>query len=320
LDSRNRVDPEIVSVLDELLGFGLTAETLPAFREMSAQRVEMALNTPVEGNQVERTEVEIESTTGNHSIGIVIYQPPSDNVDTRRGCLLHIHGGGYVTGHPDARCVRNRLLAELIDIVIVSVDYRLAPETPHPGPLEDCYSALKWVHENDASLGIDRTRIAVGGESAGGGLAASLALHARDKREIPVAFQLLIYPMLDDRTGSSIPAAPMTGDFVWSAAENQFGWSALLGDAYGKPHTAPYAPAARAENLEGLPPAFVAACELDVLRDEAIDYAKALMQSGVQTELHVYPGTCHAFDMVPEATVSKKFFEDYSRALGRALA
>jgi acetyl esterase/lipase len=206
-----------------------------------------------------------------------------------------------------------------IGCVVVSVDYRLAPDTPHPGPVEDCYAALRWFHANAAALGVDSGRIAIGGESAGGGLAAALALLARDRAEVPVVFQLLIYPMLDDRTVISPEPHPFAGEFIWTAQSNRFGWRALLGQEPGSPGVSPYAAAARAENLAGLPPAFVSVGALDLFLDENIAYAQRLLRAGVPSELHVYPGAYHGFDLAFEADVTRRFRRDSLQALKRAL-
>jgi acetyl esterase/lipase len=202
---------------------------------------------------------------------------------------------------------------------VVSVDYRLAPETHFPGSLEDNYSALRWVYNNADSLGVDRKRIAVGGESAGGGHAAQLAIAARDRKEIPILFQLLIYPMLDDRTGSTRPVRPNIGNFVWNSGSNRFGWSSFLGVPAGSDKVPPGSVPARVENLGGLPPAFLSVGSIDLFVEEDIEYARRLIAAGVPTELHVIPGAYHAYDLiVPDAAVSKRFTESWKIALNRA--
>jgi acetyl esterase/lipase len=216
---------------------------------------------------------------------------------------------------------RNRLLARELGCVVVSVDYRLAPETTFPGAVEDCYAALRWLHAEARTLGVDVGRIAIGGESAGGGLAASLALLARDRGEVPLAFQLLIYPMLDDRTGVTVEPSPTVGEFGWSRESNRFGWASLLGRDPGGADVSPYAAAARAEDLAGLPPAYIAVGTLDLFLEENLEYARRLMRAGIPTELHVYPGAYHGFQgMAPEARISKAFVNDYFAALTLALS
>ena len=213
----------------------------------------------------------------------------------------------------------HRPLAEELGCVIVSVDYRLAPETPHPGPVEDCYAGLAWTFAHAGELGIDPARVGVAGESAGGGLAASLALLARDRGEHRLAFQHLTYPMLDDRTCIT-DVHPHTGAFIWTPHNNRFGWSALLGHDPGGQAVSPYAAAARAEDLSGLPPTFIATGALDLFLDEDIDYARRLIRAGVPTELHVYPGAFHGFDIHPTAAVAVAARADRVAALRRVLA
>ena len=179
------------------------------------------------------------------------------------------------------------------------MQYRLAPETPFPGPLEDCYAALRWTHEHAEELGIDPARVGVQGISAGGGLAAALTLLARDRGEFPFAFQLLECPMLDDR--QTTPSIGATGLFVWSAESNEFGWRSYLGDLYGSDDVPPYGAAARAADLEGLPPTCILVGSIDGFRDEDVEYAQRLSQAGVLCELHVIAGLPHAYQLAPDA-------------------
>jgi triacylglycerol lipase len=198
----------------------------------------------------------------------------------------------------------HRAAASALRCAIVSVDYRLAPETRFPGNMEDCYAALAWTFANASNEGFDATCIGVMGESAGGGLAASLALMARDRGEFSLAFQHLIYPMLDDRTCTRIAPHSTAGEFIWPAHNNRFGWEALLGHPPGLPDVSEYAAAARAENLAGLPPAFISTGALDLFVNEDIDYAHRLNRAGVSVELHVYPGAFHGFTLMPDAFVA----------------
>ncbi len=230
---------------------------------------------------------------------------------------LHIHGGGYILGAPEMADVANVELCSLLDICILSVDYRLAPEHPIPAPLEDCYHALSWLFNEAESLGLDKNRIAVGGESAGGGLAAALALKVRDESELPICHQFLTYPMLDDRTGSrDYPGDPLTGEFVWTRAYNQHGWKAYLGG--GEPG-APDVPA-RAENLAGLPPAWIHTVGLDLFRDENIAYAQRLMRAGVPTDLIVNIGGCHGFQGIRDSHLATHYRMEQRRAMARAFS
>jgi acetyl esterase/lipase len=214
--------------------------------------------------------------------------------------ILTVHGGGYVIGSYDMDSPLFDRWCPGLGVAGISVEYRLAPETPYPGPLDDCYAALRWIYDNAAALGIDKDRIGVYGLSAGGGLAAALALLARDRGEVPLAFALLDCPMLDDRQRT--PSIGAEGLYVWSARSNEFGWRSYLGDLYGSDEIPAYAAAARATDLAGLPPTCVVVGAIDGFRDEDIDYAQRLNQAGVPCELHVVAGLPHAYLLVPGAT------------------
>lgn len=257
------------------------------------------------------------SLQGAPSVPLYIYRPGPSAAPAP--CILHIHGGGFVLGAPkDLEGLHRSLCADL-RCLIVSVDYRLAPETPFPGAIEDCYAALAWIFDHAETLGLDLSRVGVMGESAGGGLAAGLALLARDRGQYSLAFQHLIYPMLDDRTGSTTPPHPTAGEFIWNAHNNRFGWSALLGAAPGGAAVSPYAAAARADDLRRLPPTFIGVGALDLFVDENMDYARRLNRAGVNVELHVYPGAFHGFDLAPSADVSASARKDSVSALRRFL-
>jgi acetyl esterase/lipase len=259
----------------------------------------------------------IPGPAGAPDVRIVI----ADTAPEQKGkpVLLHLHGGGYVVGAPMAFVPGVLRYAKPSECVVVSVDYRLAPETKFPGSLNDNYAALLWVYRNADELGIDRKRIAICGESAGGGHAAALAIHARDRNEVPVLFQLLIYPMLDDRTGSTRAVPPPIGQIGWGAGSNRFGWTSLLGVPAGSAKVPYGASPARVENLTGLPPAFIGVGAIDLFVDEDLEYARRLIDAGVSTELLVVPGAYHAFDlMVPDARVSKAFVASITAALQRA--
>jgi len=238
-----------------------------------------------------------------------------------RPAILHIHGGGMISGRAQNMTTFCQTIAAEFDCLLVNVDYRLSPETPYPGPVEDNYAALAWLHRNAAGLGVDRSRIAVMGESAGGGLAALLAIVARDRGEIPLRYQVLLYPMLDDRTGST-PAAPQrTRTIGWSAEANAFGWSAFLGVPAGSAHVPAGAVPARVAALTGLPPCFIGVGAIDLFADEDMTYARRLIAAGVPTRLHVTPGAFHAFDfVVPQARVSREFTAAWKSELKAAFA
>lgn len=316
MSTRHLVDPELLTALEMMPSRAITAENLHEVRAMRAAMLAAMPRSTV--TDVKVSERRIPGPPGAPDVRVLVYAP-RHALGPLAG-FLHVHGGGYIMGQPEMTDARNRLLARDAGCVVVSVDYRLAPETAFPGAVEDCYAALRWLFAEAAALGVDVGRIAIGGESAGGGLAAALALLARDRGEIPLAFQLLIYPMLDDRTGVTAEPSPMVGEFGWSRASNRFGWAALLGREPGGADVSPYAAPARAEDLAGLPPAYIAVGALDLFLEENIEYARRLMRAGVPTELHVYPGAYHGFQgLAPEARISKAFVADYLAALMHAL-
>lgn len=233
--------------------------------------------------------------------------------------ILHIHGGGFVLGNARQQVGDHQILAATLDCVIVTVEYRLAPETRFPGALEDNYAALKWLHQHADELGVDRARIAVMGESAGGGHAAMLAIAARDRGEIPLVYQALIYPMLDDRTGSTRKKPPYMGVAIWDEQRNRFGWSSLLGVPAGSAKVPYGSVPARVETLKGLPPTFIGVGSIDLFVDEDIDYARRLIDAGVPVRLNVVPGAFHGFDAFPSASIAKTFRADLIAALREAL-
>jgi len=236
-----------------------------------------------------------------------------------QGLTRRIHGGGYVLGLAEMTSPTDAAYASRLGAVVVSVDYRLAPETPHPGPVEDCYAGLAWLHAQAAALGVDPGRIVVTGESAGGGLAAALVLLARHRGEYAVAFRRLVFPMLDDRTVTHPDPSPYVGQFVWTPDSNRFGWASLLGGPPGAADVSPFAAPARAADLSGLPPTFMICGALDLFLEEDLDYARRLIRAGVPTELHIYPGAPHGFMFLPEAQVSRTFARDSMAALARAV-
>lgn len=227
--------------------------------------------------------------------------------------LVWMHGGGYVLGQAkqdDALC---RRFARVLGAVIVSVDYRLAPDHPYPAALDDCTDAVHLARRLD---GVDPDRLAIGGASAGGGLAAQLALRIRDRRETPPVLQLLVYPMLDDRTGTDGPAAQERGFRMWNSRSNRFGWSGYLGEA-DPGQVAP----ARQDDLTGVADAWIGVGDLDLFHDEDLVYADRLRAAGVPCAVEVIPGAFHGFDLVdPAAPVSREFFRSQVAALRAAFA
>ncbi|MFD1932014.1 alpha/beta hydrolase [Nonomuraea mangrovi] len=293
----------------------LTAEDLP---EMRAQAAAMYAATAVDDPLVTIEERWAQGPEGAPDVRLRVYRS-AGAADGPLPCLYWIHGGGMIVGTPDADDALVGRFVKEVGCVVVSVDYRLAPEHPDPAPVEDCYAGLAWTAKNAAELGIDPARVAVGGASAGGGLAAGTVLLARDRGGPAVAYQLLVCPMLDDRDNT-----PSTLEFesavVWARAANVFGWTSLLGDRKGTDDVSPYAAPARAEDLSGLPPAFIDVGELEVFRDECLLYAQRLSQAGVSTEFHLYAGAFHGFDLIiPDAEVSRQAGAARIVALRRAL-
>jgi acetyl esterase/lipase len=211
------------------------------------------------------------------------------------------------------------MLVERYGATVVSVEYRLAPEHPHPAPVEDCYAGLRWVAGHAAELGVDPGRILIAGGSAGGGLAAAVALMARDRGGPALVGQLLLCPMLDDRDATVSARQYDTPEAIWNRADNVFGWAALLGDARGGPDVSPYAAPARATDLSGLPPAFIDSGSAEVFRDEAVDYASRIWAAGGQAELHVYAGGFHGFGMAAHTGVARAEQAAMESWLGRML-
>jgi acetyl esterase/lipase len=236
---------------------------------------------------------------------VVIYIINAKPGESRPG-ILHTHGGGFVAGSAESSVADVQAACKELGCAAVSVEYRLAPETTYAGSLEDNYAALKWLHANASQLGVDPARLAVMGESAGGGHAALLAITARDRGEVPLKFQALIYPMLDDRTGSTRRAPAHVGKIIWTPEGNAFGWRSFLGVEPGGGRVPVRAVPARTVDLAGLPPAFIGVGTLDLFHDEDIEYARRLNDAAVPTELIVVPGAFHGFDALP-AKISSWF-------------
>ena len=289
MSSRHLVDPELLPLLDAFPAVTVPAENLAELRGRELPF------PPADDCGVDWSEVLVDRADGP-PVGLRIYRPRE--AAGPLPCIFHIHGGGFIGGSVAEVEFLHRPLARELNCAIATVEYRLAPETAFPGNLEDCYAALDWTFANAKAQGIDGSRIGVMGESAGGGLAAALALLARDRGKYRLAFQHLIYPMLDDRTCTKEPHS-FAGEFIWHRANNHFGWSSLLGAAPGGSGVSCYAAPARASDLSGLPPTFIATGALDLFLDEDVEYARRLIDSGVPTELHVWPGAFHGFDLAP---------------------
>lgn len=256
-------------------------------------------------------------TGAEGAVPVWTYETDDRRRDGATGALVWMHGGGLVAGTPvQDHGLCNRIARDL-NCLVVNVDYRLAPEHPYPAAIDDVAAVLGWLHSHARALGVDPARVAVGGASAGGGLAAALAQRAFDEH-LPVAFQMLIYPMLDDRTGADGPV-PGRGEFVWTAADNAAGWTAYLGRPAGGQEDRPWAVAARRQHLEGLAPAWIGVGDLDLFLDEDVDYALALEEAGVRAHLRVEPGMYHGADLCTWAASMRDFRSEAIEALGRAL-
>lgn len=302
-----QVHPEIAPLLAAMPPFEFSAATLEMVRSA------MVPAPPVSTDTVERVDHVVDEARGV----IVRVHRPRD-ADGSRPCAFSIHGGGYIVGTRDMDDAKLGRWAASLGVVGVSVEYRLAPETPFPGPLDDCSDALTWVFDRADELGVDRERVGVAGVSAGGGLAAALAIRARDAGGPPLAFQLLECPMLDDRQhthSSTLADLP-----IWNRDANTFGWQSYLGDRYGSDDVPATAAPARATDLSGLPPAFVAVGSIDGFHDEDLEYATRLNRAGVPTEVHVYPGAPHGFQLFGDSSVAAQAARDVDEWLARRIA
>lgn len=306
------LDPEIAEALQAMPPMGgFTLEQLPAIREQRLAQLEAVELS----DRVERRDYQVPGLNGAPEVTIRVHRPVG--VEGPLPCIYFMHGGGYILGTYAMDDLRFDRWCPKLGCVGVSVEYRLAPETPYPGPLEDSYAGLAWVYQHAAELGIDPARIGIGGASAGGGLAAGLALYARDRGEVPLSFQLLIYPMIDPRrvTESSTWDVP-----IWPPASNELGWKAYLGELAPDGDLPPYAAPALAADLRGLPPAMVPVGALDGFLDEDVEYAMRLNRSGVPAELHVYPGGPHGFDgIMPGTALARRARHDMEEWLARVM-
>jgi acetyl esterase/lipase len=273
------------------------------------------------GIEIDVSDLDIDDRTvpgppGDPDVAVRVYSPKARGASVPG--VLYIHGGGFVTGSIETEHVNSARLAQALGVVVVSVEYRLAPEHPFPAPLEDCYAALVWLHKEAAALGVDTARIAINGGSAGGGLAAGLALLARDRGGPSICFQYLGIPELDDRLDT--PSMQRFHDTpMWSRPQAERSWQWYLGDAYGRDDVSPYAAPARAIDVAGLPPAYISTMEYDPLRDEGINYALKLLAAGVSVELHSFPGTFHGSAIVTTAAITRREGAERITVLRRAL-
>jgi acetyl esterase/lipase len=302
-------DPELAVVIDAMAGqlpTALTLELIPELRQPNPVLSPSGDDELTGDGFFEVSERAVPGPDGAPEISLLICRPADVSAETPAAGIYFIHGGGMIMG--DNRLGLPGMLqwARELRAAVVSVEYRLAPETPHPGPVEDCYAGLAWMASHAAELGIDPRRMIVVGGSAGGGLAAAVALLARDRGGPALAGQMLMCPMLDDRNNTP-SSHQMAGLGIWDQASNEVGWTALLGEARGGPDVSPYAAPARAVDLSGLPPAFIDVGSAETFRDEAVTYASRIWQAGGIAELHVWPGGFHGFaGLAPQATVSRE--------------
>lgn len=307
------VDPALWPLVEAFPPIDLSAETLNGFR---AAMVQLTIVPDASSHpDVAIQEIRIAgSGTATPGIRCLLFTPTAR---ASAAALLHIHGGGFVMGSPEMDVSRNIELVRATRCAILSVDYRLAPEHPHPAGLEDCHAALEWLASQAGSLKIPRGRIGVIGESAGGGLAAGVALLARDRGTLELACQVLIYPMLVP-PGQSVDASAgdgRTGRYIWTRASNDYCWGAYLGNASANPATI----AGLAPDLAGLPPTFLAVGELDLFVHDHLAYVSRLLAAGCSVEAHLYPGAVHGFDRMVDAAVSVRYSRDLTSFIVRHL-
>jgi acetyl esterase len=276
----------------------------------------MGMSPPPPRDDVVRRDERVPGRPGDPAVAIRIYTPKAPSPEPRP-CLFEIHGGGFLFGNIAMMDPYCDAVAGLLGAVVVSVEYRLAPEYPFPAGVEDCYAALCWTAEHARELGVDPARIAIAGQSAGGGLAAATALLARDRKGPKLCFQLLDIPELDDRLETASMRA-FTDTPLWNRPNAVWSWKHYLGPNH-RGEVSPYAAPSRAKDLSGLPAAYVSTMEFDPLRDEGIDYALRMLQAGVQVELHSYPGTFHGSGFLAHAEVSKRAAANAMAALARGL-
>jgi len=282
-------------------GRGAPTDAVAAREEMAAM---MAMLPTPDLSSLDIDDRQVPGPEGDPPVPVRVYVP-QERAATPTPAILYIHGGGFFVGSIDMEHSVSAGLAKELGVVVVSVEYRLAPEHPYPAPLEDCYAALQWLHGAADELGVDTTRIAINGGSAGGGLSAGLALLARDRGGPEICFQYLGIPELDDRLDTPSMRA-FVDTPMWSRPAAEKSWEWYLGDLWGTDQVPAYASPARADDLTGLPPAYVSVMEFDPLRDEGLDYAVRMIRAGVPVELHHFPGTFHGSAMVQTAAIHQR--------------
>jgi len=316
MSSSVRLDPESQAPLDQLLQFlpgGFNAVPDIVARRATVEQMLAAMPAPENPNVVTQDRT-VPGPEGEPDISVRIYRPVG--LDGPLPGIYFIHGSGMVLGTVAGEDATATLVCDEVKAVVVSVEYRLAPEHPHPAPVEDCYAGLVWMAEHADELGIDPERIAIHGHSAGGGLAIGTALLARDRSGPRLSFMMPIYPMIDD-TNTTASSMEITDVGIWDRDANLEAWGWYLGGNEADQYAAP----ARAQDLSGLPPAFIDVGTADLFRDEDIAFAQRLMQTGVPCELHIHPGAYHASEtFAPDAALSRRIRALRMDALRRALA
>ncbi|MFH8413313.1 alpha/beta hydrolase [Streptomyces collinus] len=299
-------DPELAAALELINGMispGLTLDEIAEVRQGPGIQMLADLDLTM-GGTFEVEDRQVPGPQGEPDISLLICRPAAEPAGPRP-VIYHVHGGGMVIGTNRVGVDVPLAWAQALDAVVVSVEYRLAPEHPHPAPVEDVYAGLLWTADHAAEIGADPERIVIAGASAGGGLCAALALLTRDRKGPQPIGQVLMCPMLDDRNDTP-STYQMAGLGVWDRTANETGWTALLGSRRGGPDVPAYAAPARAEDLTGLPPAFLDVGSAETFRDEVVAYASRIWQAGGVAELHVWPGGFHGFDgFAPQAAVSQ---------------
>jgi acetyl esterase len=310
------IDPELAAIVDVLPKMDLV-DPVAARRAFEAMLAGISFDIP----GIETLDIEDRMVPGHEDdpdVPVRVYRPQGRAAGARGPGVLMIHGGGFVIGSVEVEHAGAAQMAISTGAVVVSVDYRLAPEHPYPAGLHDCYAALTHLHDEADALGVDRGRVALAGTSAGGGLAAATALLARDRGGPAVCFQLLHIPELDDRLQTGSMQAFVDSP-LWNRPLAVQSWQAYLGPLYGAADVPAYAAPARAADLSGLPPAYVSTAENDPLRDEGITYAQRMLQAGVSVELHQFPGTFHGSAVVTTAAVSRRAQRESALVLRQAL-
>jgi len=303
------VDAELKPILEVFSGFDLRSDTLESLRGTPTS--EPLNSPPYQEHYVPRA-------NGDEPLRLLVITPQKTSQRAKLSpAMVYMHGGGFVMGSPEMILLSVQKLARDTGRIIVLPQYRLAPEHPFPAALDDNMLVLKWTHQNTKKLDIDKDDIAIGGDSAGGGHAAVLAAAVRGMDDLPVSRLLLIYPMLDDRTGAIGGSENITGEFIWTSENNRFGWASYLGDETNL--TNGCVPA-RLKSLEGFPPTFIATCSLDLFMEENIHFIERLQEAGIAANIYMAEGAYHGFNvLVPEAKVSKDFHEACVATLNKPL-